>query len=591
MVNGCFGSTPSLTRIQRLFLSLSKIVVYLVLFCEYHVGGGGGGGCSGVGWLIREGDMGACVSTPQGCVGGRTRSSKNKTRRRRRAGVLKRRVPSRLSEGSSDKVDRLPTSDLSCTNPSFQGSTDEAWFDPVAIFESDCDEDYQSVPDDILSLSSFDGVSRSSISSVRDANHGDYNVNQASSTSHVLKPGNLSTRNSLRNSVNEVSRTTNVQALNTDDGNSQFKCDSTLNEANQPVSLNEISSSMDGSSGREEAMLYNCGILPSNCLPCLPSTVPSVEKRSSMSSSPPSSRKRGALKLPFKWKDGNIDGTLFSSRMLLQRPRAGSQVPFCPIEKKMLDSWSPIEPGTFKVRGVNYFRDKKKDFAPNNAAYYPFGVDVFLSQRKIDHLARFVELPVINSSGDLPPILIVNVQVPLYPATLFQGETDGEGMSFVLYFKLSDSYSKELPSKFRENIRRLIDDEVERVKGFPLDTNVHFRERLKILGRVVNMEDLHLSAPERTIMQAYNEKPVLSRPQHEFYAGENYLEIDIDMHRFSYISRKGFEAFLDRLKLCILDVGLTIQGNKAEELPEQVLCCIRLNGIDYMNYQQLGIDQ
>lgn len=60
---------------------------------------------------------------------------------------------------------------------------------------------------------------------------------------------------------------------------------------------------------------------------------------------------------------------------------------------------------------ISLDRDKKKELAPNSAAFNPFGVDVFLSPRKIDHIARFVELPAMESSGEVPPILVVNLQV------------------------------------------------------------------------------------------------------------------------------------------------------------------------------------
>lgn len=48
--------------------------------------------------------------------------------------------------------------------------------------------------------------------------------------------------------------------------------------------------------------------------------------------------------------------------------------------------------------------------------------------------------------------ILFHLQIPLYPTAIFQSENDGEGMSLVLYFKLSESYSKELPSHFRENL-------------------------------------------------------------------------------------------------------------------------------------------
>ncbi|KAJ4973000.1 hypothetical protein NE237_006174 [Protea cynaroides] len=532
--------------------------------------------------------MGSCISRQEGCVG----ISKKSRRRRRKA--KSRRVSSRDSNDSVINVAKTAPPDHAYRNPSFQaGSTEEAWFDSVAIFESDCDDDFQSVADDGFSLYGSEGASFSRISSLKDTTHEDCNGSRLSVLSivHKQKPVEPSIGNSAHNSVSEVAKNASPRVMHSDDADSQAIPDGPLHGGKPPVSHDEISSlSVDESTGREGGILDHCGILPNTCLPCLASTVPSIEKRRSLSPGPPNARKKASLKLSFKWKEGHSSSALLSSKMLLQRPIAGSQVPFCPVDKKMMDCWSHVDPCTFKVRGENYFRDKKKDLAPNYAAYYPFGVDVFLSPRKVDHIAQFVKLPSINSSGKLPPILVVNIQIPLYPTAIFQSETDGEGMSFVLYFMLSDSYAKELPPHFQENIRRIIEDDTEKVKGFPVDSTVPFRERLKILGRMANMEDLHLSSAERKLMNAYNEKPVLSRPQHEFYLGENYMEIDLDMHRFSYISRKGFETFLDRLKLCILDFGLTIQGSKAEDLPEQILCCVRLNGIDYTKYHQLSQD-
>lgn len=59
-------------------------------------------------------------------------------------------------------------------------------------------------------------------------------------------------------------------------------------------------------------------------------------------------------------------------------------------------------------------RDKKKELAPNYAAYYPFGVDVYLSPQKLNHISRYVQLPDVQISSKLPPLLVVNVQVS-YP--------------------------------------------------------------------------------------------------------------------------------------------------------------------------------
>ena len=66
-------------------------------------------------------------------------------------------------------------------------------------------------------------------------------------------------------------------------------------------------------------------------------------------------------------------------------------------------------------------------------------------------------------------------------------------------------------------MQRLVDNDSESLKGLTKEAAVPYRERLKILAGVVNPDDLQLSSAERRLLNAYKDKPVLTRPQHEFF--------------------------------------------------------------------------
>ena len=129
---------------------------------------------------------------------------------------------------------------------------------------------YASICADVLSLHGLEGVSVSSISSLTDANCGEH----SSLVDQMQKPGDLSDGNSACNAASEATRNSNSLVLNSEDVNPHSKSDGPSNEAKEPVFLDDIASSVDEGSGKEGGLLDNCGILSSNCLPCLATTVP-----------------------------------------------------------------------------------------------------------------------------------------------------------------------------------------------------------------------------------------------------------------------------------------------------------------------------
>lgn len=46
------------------------------------------------------------------------------------------------------------------------------------------------------------------------------------------------------------------------------------------------------------------------------------------------------------------------------------------------------------------------------------------------------------------------------------------------------------------------------------------------------------SQSEKHLLNTWNAKPVMSRPTHRFYREKNYLEVDLDIHLWRYLTRK-----------------------------------------------------
>ena len=265
------------------------------------------------------------------------------------------------------------------------------------------------------------------------------------------------------------------------------------------------------------------------------------------------------------------------------------------------ECWEEPDTTTFMVRGATYTKDKVK-VRSVPAIYAAVAADAFTSPQRLDHVMRRLRLPPPNISlggpllpppgspaaqleGHLPRVLVINIQVPSYEPKLVGSPGHGSGINIVLVHELVANGARIAPQA-RPLVERFFRNEADPVTGEPT------RERLKYIPRICNCEQVcveaGLSRAEKSFMQTYDGKPVMTRPQHRFFrgpdepgSGRDYLEIDIDAHAYSFVARRGVHAYRHLLDRMIMDSGFVLQGNIGDELPEQILCACRVHHLDF----------
>ncbi|CAM9441669.1 unnamed protein product [Phaeothamnion confervicola] len=103
------------------------------------------------------------------------------------------------------------------------------------------------------------------------------------------------------------------------------------------------------------------------------------------------------------------------------------------------------------------------------------------------------------------------------------------------------------------------------------------RGRFKAWGMLANEEALGLPG----FCRKFNGKPILVYGKESTtHRGPGYVEIDVCAHNFSYVGRKGLWSVQHKWPEAVVKLGFCIEGRNDDELPERILACAVLKGLD-----------
>jgi hypothetical protein len=241
----------------------------------------------------------------------------------------------------------------------------------------------------------------------------------------------------------------------------------------------------------------------------------------------------------------------------------------------------------FKVRGGSYLRDHKKA-AAGDPVFELASMDLVETDAPCFHIARF--LPSIKHSR-APFTFVVQIMVPQSPplsltaAWAADVNPDGAG-------KAGSTAGSEATSPGGDG-----DSDTEAEKASPFDI---------ALARFVAGGDDAESTEKRNaafklipkivkgswlVKQSVGETPVLlgHKLTTKYYRGPNYMEVDIDVASSS-VARHVVGLVAGAAKSVVVDMGILLQGNAADELPESLLGTMRLVQLDLSTASYLDVN-
>lgn len=114
-------------------------------------------------------------------------------------------------------------------------------------------------------------------------------------------------------------------------------------------------------------------------------------------------------------------------------------------------SFEQANSANFNLRCKGYSRTKCK--APSKPAIYElWDADLYATNSKHWHIMRRIALPPLPDTAtaadggtldkaNIPPILVMHLLMPMYPASLFFQAQEGPNVSFIYYFRLPQGFN------------------------------------------------------------------------------------------------------------------------------------------------------